>query len=422
MLARFIVVTIVCLTSLGMGRYAEAQEVDRIAAVVNDEMISIHDLEARLKLAIVMSNLPDSIENRRRAVPQVLRKMVDERIQMQEAARLKVSVGGDEVNRSIANIERQNRMPPGGLLGSLSKAGVDTDVVRDQLRADLAWLKLISRVIQSNIKIGEDEISDRLELIRQQVGHPEYQLAEIFLNVDSPAQEEEARRLGERLMEQLKAGAPFSALARQFSQSASAGQGGMLGWVVDSNLDEEIRTAIATMGKGDVSPLIRVGTGFNIVAVIDKRVAGSQHSDDETMNILQITFPYQVGAAVSRDQLKAKALDLTAPLKSCREFEEFGRKMGSDKAARLDNGRKSELPPTVRTAVEGLPTNKASAPQEAPEGLLVLMVCSRTSLGAAGGVPSRDVIRRQIEDEKVDLQGKRYLRDLRRAAFVDFRL
>ncbi len=422
MLARYAVVIISCvMVWAGVGS-ARAQDVDRIAAVVNDEMVSIHDLEARLKLAITMSNLPDTLENRRRAVPQVLRKMVDEKIQTQEASRLKIVVSGEEVSRSIASIERSNRMPPGGLLAGLSKAGVDTDVVREQIKADLSWLKLTSRVLQSATKVGEDEITDRLDLLKQQIGRPEYMLAEIFLNIDSPRQEEEARRLGERLMEQLKAGAPFQALARQFSQSASAGQGGLLGWVVDSNLDEEIRSAISTMDKGDVSPLIRVATGFNMVAVIDKRIAGSQGSNDETLTISQASFPNPVGASVSRDQLRSKAAELTASLKSCSEFDEFAKKLGAGRGSRLENGRKSELAPAVASAIEGLSLNKASAPQDIGEGFLVYMVCSRSSLGSAGGVPSRDTIRRQIEEEKLDLQGKRYLRDLRRAAFVDFRL
>lgn len=422
MLARLIVVIIACVSLWSLSHPVRAQDVDRIAAVVNDDMISIHDLDARLKMAIVMSGLPDTLENRRRAVPQVLRKMVDERLQMQEGTRVKVTVSPEEVSRSIGNLERQNRMPPGGLLASLTKSGVDTDAVRDQIKADLTWFKVISRVLTPSIKVGEDEINDRMELLRQQIGRPEYQLAEIFLNVDSPRQEEEARRLGERLLEQLKAGAPFPALARQFSQSASARNGGMLGWVVDINMDEEIRTAIAAMGKGEVSPLIRVANGFNIVVVQDKRIAGAQAAGDEAISAQQVFFPNPIGGAVTRDQLKAKAAELTAPITGCRDFEEFGRKMASDRSGKLEYTRMSEVPPHVKGVFGSLPANKASPPQDMGEGFLVYMLCSRAALGQAGALPSREVLRRQVEDEKMDLQGKRYLRDLRRAAFIDFRL
>ena len=420
MLARFAAVIIACVVVCISA--ARAEDVDRIAAVVNDEIISIHDLESRLKFALVMSGFPDNLENRRRALPQVLRKMVDERLQMQEAARVKVSVSADEVNRSIQGAEQQNHMPPGGLIAMLNKSGVDTDVARDQIRADLSWLKVTARVLQPSIKVGEEEVNERLDGLRQMLGHPEFMLAEIFLGVDSPSQEEESRRLGERLLDQIKAGAPFQALARQFSQTGSAANGGVVGWVVDSNLDDDIKAAVVPLDKGGITSLLRTPAGFTIIAVLDKRVSGQGLANDETLNLAQVFFPNPVGTPKPRQQLAAKAAELTAPLKSCGDFEEFGKKLNAAKASQLNNIRKSELPPGVVNAVADLPANTASAPVDAGNGFTVFMVCSRTGLGGEAGLPSREVIRRQIEDERMDLQGKRYLRDLRRAAFVDFRL
>ena len=422
MLARSVAVIVTCV--MAWISAANAQEVDRIAAVVNEEIISIHDLEARVKLALFMSGFPDNLDNRRRAVPQVLRKMVDERLQIQEATRVKVAVTAEEINRSFRGVEQQNRMPPGGLLAALTKAGVDPDAARDQVRADLSWLKVTSRVLQPSIKVGEEEITERLDGLRQQLGRPEYLLAEIFLNVDNPGQEEEARRMGDRLLDQLKAGAPFQALARQFSQTGTAPNGGMIGWTVDSNLDDEIKTAVSTMEKGSVSSLIRTPGGFTIIAVVDKRVSGEGLAKDETLTVSQILFPHPVAgpSTPSREQLGAKAAELTAPTKNCQEFEDFGRKLSASNTSRANNVRKSDLPPIVQKAITDLPENKASTPTDSGEGFMVFMVCSRISLGTQAGLPSREAIRRQVEDERMDLQSKRYLRDLRRAAFVDFRL
>ena len=414
--AAFFACILVCLSA------ARAQEVDRIAAVVNDDIISIQDLEARVKLALVMSGFPDNLENRRRAVPQVLRKMVDERLQSQEAARVKVSVSSDEVNRSIRGVEQQNHMPPGGLMAMLSKNGVDTDAARDQVRADLSWFKVMGRVIQPNIKVGEDEIDERLDTLRQMLGHPEFMLAEIFLAVDSPGQEEEARRMGERLLDQLKAGAPFQALARQFSQTGSAANGGVVGWVVDTNLDDDIKAAVLPMNKGGVSPLIRTSAGYNIIAVLDKRIAGQGVVQDEIVSVSQVFFPNPADKTTPRASLAAKAAELTAPIKNCDEFADFSRKLNSAKSSHADNVNISALPASVQAAIANLPVNKASAPQDGGDGFTVLMVCSRVGQSGEAGLPSREMIRRQIEDERMDLQGKRYLRDLRRAAFVDFRL
>jgi len=422
MLTRFAMVVAIGLVLAGGASGARAQDVDRIAAVVNEDIISIRDLEARLKLALVVSHLPDNLENRRRAVPQVLRKMIDERIEIQEANRNKVSIGPDELARGIAGIEQQNRMPQGSLLPSLAKSGVDTDAVRDQIRADLTWLKLSGRMLQPNIRAGEEEVNERLEMLRQQLGQPEYLMAEIFLSVDNPGQEEEARRLGERLLDQLKAGAPFQALARQFSQSASAGSGGMLGWVGATALDDEVKVEVVRLEKGEVSPLIRTGAGYSIVAVLDKRISGAPVPGVETVTMVQVFFPTPPNTTTSRDSLVAKAVELTAPLKTCAQMEELGRKIQSEKSGRMDNAPKSAMPDAIRSLVDSLPDNKASQPQPAPDGLAVIMVCGRSMSANGGGLPTREAIMRHIEDEKMDLMSKRYLRDLRRAAFVDIRL
>lgn len=421
MLARAAIVMTALLISCAPLRHAAAQDVDRIAAVVNDEIISIRDLDARLKLAITVSGLPDNIESRRRAVPQVLRKMVDERLQAQEASRLKINVAGEEILRGVSNIENQNRMQPGSLLSSLAKAGVDPDAIKDQIRADIVWVKLIMRSLQPSIRVGEDEITERLETIRQQFGQPEFMLAEIFLPVENPRQEEEAKRLGERLIEQLRAGAPFQALARQFSQSGSAANGGVLGWLSPALLDDELREVVQRMDKGQVSPLVRTASSYVILAMIDKRVAGETTTSDPKISLAQVFFPIPQGAPPIQ-QLSAKATELTASLKSCREMEDLGRKLNSERSGRRDDLTLSVLPQNLRAIVTSLPLNKASAPVNVGDALLVAMVCSREENMVKGGLPTREAMRRTIEDDRLEMMARRYLRDLRRAAFIDFRL
>ncbi|BAE52520.1 peptidylprolyl isomerase [Paramagnetospirillum magneticum] len=421
MLARAAIVLSALLVACIPLRPSAAQEVDRIAAVVNDEIISIRDLDARLKLAITVSGLPDNIESRRRAVPQVLRKMVDERVQAQEAARLRVAAGADEVARGVANVENQNRMPPGSLLPSLAKAGVDPDAVKDQIKADIIWVKLIMRTLQPTIRVGEDEITERIETLRQQFGQPEFMLAEIFLPVDSPRQEEESKRLGERLIEQLRAGAPFQALARQFSQSGTANNGGVLGWLSAAALEDDIRETVSRLDKGQVSGLVRTGTGYAILALIDKRVAGESNVSDPKLNISQVFFPVPPGSPPI-SQLMAKAAELTANVRSCDEMDDLGRKLNSEQSGRRDGVTLSVLPQNIRSVASSLPLHKASAPINMGKALLVLMVCSRDENVSKGGLPSREAMRRTIEEERLEMLAKRYLRDLRRAAFIDFRL
>ncbi|CAA7618488.1 Peptidyl-prolyl cis-trans isomerase [Candidatus Terasakiella magnetica] len=422
MLARSAAALFAALFLMGLGPVvAHAQDVDRIAAVVNDDIISIRDLESRMKLALVVSGLPDNLENRRRAVPQVLRKMIDERLQMQEGTRLKLNVNTDELQRSIANIERQNRMPPGALITTLTNSGVDPDSFKDQIRAEIMWVKVSQRTIQTQVRVGEDEINERLETLKLQLGQPEYLLAQISLPADNPRQDEEARRLGERLLDQLKAGAPFPALARQFSQDANAGNGGSLGWLPYSSLEDELKDPVKALQKGQVSGLIRTATGYAVVLMQDQRITGSNQGPEQILNLSQVHFPLPKANAPPREQLMAKAAELTAKLRTCREIEELGTKLLSEKSGNVPRVSLGELPPNLQPILSTQPVNQPTPPQDVGDGLLVVMVCSRTSEGAAG-LPGRDSIRRGIENERLELMAKRYLRDLRRAAFVDLRL
>jgi peptidyl-prolyl cis-trans isomerase SurA len=408
------------IAALFTAQTARAQQVDRIAAVVNDEIISVQDLDQRLRLAVVMTNLPDNVENRRRMLPQVVRKMIDERLQMQEANRLKISLTAKEVEEGIANIERQNRMPPGQLLTQLQRSGVDPDIVRSQIRADLTWMKVAARVLLPTVRIATEEINERLEALRARQGKPEFLLAEIFLNVDNPTQDEEARRLGERLIEQLRSGAPFPALAGQFSQSPTAASGGSMGWVAESVLDDDLRPVVSGLNPGQLSGLMRASDGYHIIAMVDRRIAGASQTD-AVVTLAQVLFPVPPKDAPPRAVLAAKAQEMAAGARNCDNMVALGRQIYPEKAGVTAKLKVSELPAALRRAVANLHVGQVSPPVDVADGIQVVMVCSREDIVEVKE-PSADAIRRAIEDERTDMLSRRYLRDLRRGAFIELRL
>ncbi|HSV30321.1 MAG TPA: peptidylprolyl isomerase, partial [Candidatus Omnitrophota bacterium] len=321
MLARLAVLATVVVAALSGNPAMAQQDLDRIAAVVNDEVITIKDVEQRVRMAMALSNLPDSADARRRVLPQVVRKMIDERLQMQEAGRLKISLSPADVDNGLAAIEQQSRQPRGALVASLQRAGVDPSVVREQIRADLTWLRVATRVLQPTIRIGEEEVKDRLETISSRQGQPEYLPAEIFLPIENPAQEEEMQRLGERLLEQLRSGAPFAALARQFSRAPTAGNGGAMGWVSGDMIDEDLFNVIKDMSPNQVSQLIRGGDGFRIVALVDRRIAGAKADPaHSTVTLSQILLPVPPDGP-PRQSLMARASEVTRGARSCDELE-----------------------------------------------------------------------------------------------------
>ncbi|MBR9973281.1 peptidylprolyl isomerase [Magnetospirillum sulfuroxidans] len=403
-----------------LGR-AQAQMLDRVVAVVNDEAISFRDLDARMRLALVSSNIPDSQDSRKRMLPQVLRKMIDERLQLQEAQRLGIVLSNSDVDGAIAMVEQQSRMPRGALLANLGRQGVDPTRVRDQIRADLTWMRLVTRVVGPQIRIGDEEVNDRLQSISERQGLREVRAAEIFLPVESHEQEDETRQLGEKLLEGLHQGTPFASLARQFSRSPTSSNGGQLGWVSQGMVDEEVAAVLENLGHGQTSPLVRTATGYYLLTVLETRIVGqSVSAEDSTVTVSRLILPVPAGAPPKQELLE-RAFGLTRNAKSCAELDALATKAGAAIPTRQGPIRIGELPPELKNVVAALPPNQAGPPLDTPEGIIVPMVCSRQDALVATP-PTAAQIRRQIEDERRDMLARRYLRNLRRAAFVDVRM
>lgn len=395
---------------------ATAQELDRLAAVVNDEAITGVDLEMRTRLALLSSNLPDNLEIRRRVVPQVLRKLIDERLQMQEARRLKITIGPEEISRGVAGIERSNRLQPGQLGTILASAGLPMSVMERQTEAEIAWAKVMRFRLMPRIKVGDDEIDDRLELLRTNFGRPEYLLAEIVLPVDEPDKDPEVKRLAERIHEQLQQGARFQALAQQFSASASAARGGDLDWVPHGALDVDLATVVEQMPKGSLSPVMRTIDGYQIFFLRDRRTSG-ESGGDVAVALAQALIPKGTDAAAAR-QL---ASQISASAKSCADLDQVAKERALPQSGRMGTLKMADMPEALRATIAGLDLLQASAPIEDEAAFRVLMICGRSG-DAASGLPSRERIREQLETERLELMGRRYLQELRKSAFVDVRL
>jgi peptidyl-prolyl cis-trans isomerase SurA len=421
MFSRIVLTCATAALALTLWSGAQAQMLDRVVAVINDEAISYRDVEARVRLALVSSNIPDSQEARQRVVPQVLRKMIDERLQVQEAQRLSIALSNADVDGAIATIEQQSRMPRGALLSNLARQGIDPARVREQIRADLTWMRLVTRVIAPQIRIGEEEVNDRLQSLAERQGLREVRAAEIFLPVESPEQEADSRAMGERLQEGLRQGTPFQSLARQFSRSPTSSNGGLLGWVSQGMVDDEVAAVLETLDRGQTSQLVRTSSGFYLLQVLETRIIGqSVNAEDSTVTVARMTLPVPAGAP-PKAELMERAFALTRNAKSCTEFDALATKAGAPLPPRQGPVRIGELPPELKGMVAGMAANQVGVPMDTPQGILVPMVCSRQDAMVVSP-PTAEQVRRQIEDERRDMLSRRYLRNLRRAAFIDVRM
>jgi peptidyl-prolyl cis-trans isomerase SurA len=395
----------------------------RIAAVVNDEVISVGDVRSRLRMVMMSSNLTDSPETRQRVAAQVLRTIVDEKLQLQEAKRQNVVATDEEINKAVAQIEKQNNMQPGQLEQVLKQHGIERGALIEQLTASIVWAKLVRRLLSQTSVVSDEEIDYALKRAKETVNEPQSRIAEIFLAVDNAQQEDEVRRLAERLTEQMKQGARFSAVAQQFSQSATAAVGGDIGWVRSEQLGPDLAKVVAQMRPGELSPPIRTGAGYYLVLVLDRRAGRSGGAEDMALHLVQVVFPVPAQApdAMRRTAI-AEAQSAKTAAKNCDELLKIGKEKGSPQLSSEGRLRIDQIAPAMRNIVLALEPGQASQPIVQKNGVGVIMVCEKATAPSTPTMPSREDIAETLTRQRLENLARRYMRDLRRTAFVDVRV
>ena len=392
-----------------------------IAAVVNDDVITEYDVIARMRLVMLSARIPDTPENRERLVPQVLRSLIDERVQIQEAQRLEISVEKDELEAAIRRIEEGAELGEGGLEQMLEDNGIPDDAVLNQIRANLAWLKIIGETVRPLIQIGEDEIDERLESMKSQRGRPENLVSEIFLPVTLPRDEEPAKQAAEEIISQVRRGVPFEELARQFSQGATAATGGDIGWVRQGYYEPELDEVLESMSLNTVSEPIRTGKGYHILQLRDRRVSIPDETDATVVSLKQIVW--QLKDLATADEIAgrvASARSVRKEIYDCPTMDLAIERLDNPLSGDLGQMRVGDLPQKLREAVIDLEVGQISEPIVTDQSVLLLMACQRDEADSV--MPDRDEIAESISRQRLDLLARDYLRDLRQSAFLDVRV
>jgi peptidyl-prolyl cis-trans isomerase SurA len=395
------------------------QDLQRIAAVVNDQVISMYDLAGRIRLTVVSSGLQDSQETRSRLVPQILRTLIDESLEMQEAKHLNITVSSAEIQQAMGRIAKQNDMSDKQFADFLKQEQIPLPTLVSQIRAGLSWNKVIAQKIRPTIEIGDDQVQEYLARLKASADKPEYRLQEIVLAVDSPQQEDEVRRTAERLADQIRRGANFTAVARQFSQSATAAVGGDLGWVQEGGLEPELEKVVERLKEGAVSDAIRTVSGYHLLLLREKRQSKSEGAEASRIKFEHFFLPGPPHAKPNDlSALRSVAETVSENAASCSDFAQLRKELPDAKTVLPDTITAKDLAPALRTVALKLEIGKASEPIPLNDGIFVMMVCARDS---DSGLPSADQVRDRLGQEKMDLLTRRYLRDLRTTAYVDIR-
>jgi len=399
---------------------AKAEETQRIAAVVNEDAISEFDLNSRMRLIAYTANLRDSTEALRRMLPDILRALIDEQLKLQEAERLEITVADEELESAKRRIESRNGMPEGGLKETLDREGIAASTITTQIRASLAWEKIIRNRLYPKVIVSDDEVEEKVARLQQFADAPEYLVSEIFLAVDDTTQETAVRETVQRVANEARASNNFARFARQFSQGVTALSGGELGWIRQGQLGPELNQAIQEMKLNAVSEPIRTEDGYYLLWLQDRRKIGETSARD-TIGLSQLLFPLSPKADPNEIATQiSKAENERTKLSGCLAMNRAAELSGAPMSGSLGTIKLKDLAAKLRNAVQTLPIGVPSKPVHTEAGIHLLMVCDRPN--ATTPIDDRQQVRLNIMLEKLDLLSRRYLRDLRRTAFVDVRL
>ncbi len=423
---------------------AAAESIQRAAAVVNGTVISTYDLDQRVRMILSTSGGAQGAAAQQRLREQVLRTLIDEILQLLEAQKAELTVTEQEVDEAIDRIAKQNNTSREAIVKSLAANGIGEETLRVQIRAELAWSKLIEERLAPRVNISEEEIDQEMRRIEAGASKPQFLVSEIFIAIDSPADEARARRNIEQIHQQLNSGTPFTALAEQFSESATASRGGDLGWVQDGDVPAEVWAALQAMRPMTISQPVRAAGGYYIIAMRDKmRPAGSAEearpappgrppgvpAGSVKLKRVVIGLPPNMSKADEQRVLQAAA-GLREQIKGCQGLEQFAGQLQGVAVVDLPVLPMSDLAPEVRQVIQGLNPSDVSPPYFSKEGdmnlMNMLVVCGdrpRVDYVAtrAFEMPTREEVGNRMFNQELTVMARRYMRDLRRDASIEIR-
>jgi peptidyl-prolyl cis-trans isomerase SurA len=245
-------------------------------------VITVLDLIVRTRIALIASNQPDTPELRSQLVLPALRNLIDERLKAQAVRAYGIEVAEADVDAHLQQLADQNTLTVDEFKAALASRGILIDSFTGQIRTEIGWATLVRQRYRDAATVSDKDVDDELAQYQSNVGQPEYSLAEIFLPVYGPNENAEVRATAEGLMDQLRNGADFAALARQFSQSATASVGGQLGWTRLDRFDQAVAGAVGKLEPGQITGPIQIPGGYSILMLRNRRETAAP-PDRETL-------------------------------------------------------------------------------------------------------------------------------------------
>lgn len=401
--------------------------IDRIVAVINNEVITRNALEERTSFALRQLRQQGTPPPPRAVLEkQLLERMITDRVQLHVAKETGLSVDDVELERALGRIAEENKLSLPQLRTAIESDGIPFDRFREDIRNEIILARLREREVSNKIAVTESEIDNFISTQQaQEGGSDEYNLSHILVVVPeqaSPEQIQQRQARAEQALAQLRGGTDFRQVAATYSEAPDALQGGSMGWRESSRLPTMFVDALKTMRVGEVSALLRSANGFHILRLNDQR--GSQ-----TPVIVQQTRARHIliktNELISENDARNRLTNLKERLDNKADFAELARVHSEDTSATRggDLGWISpgDTVPEFERAMNALKPGEISTPVRSPFGWHLIQVLERRNEDMSKE-RLRLMARQALRARKSDEAYQEWVRQLRDQAFIDIRL
>ena len=408
---------------------APVVELDRVVAVVNDDIIAKSELETRLKR--VREQLrrsgtapppPDALRR------QVLERLILTRVQLQLARDSGIRIDDERLNKTLLRIAQQNELTLREFRDTLERDGYDFTKFREEIRDEIMISEVRKRRVENQINISQRDIDDYLSTMESrgtEADRHRYRIGHILIAVPDGASSEEiagARTRAERVLGEIRGGADFASMAVTHSDGQQALEGGDLGWRPASDLPTMFGDAIDRLQVGDVTEPIRSASGFHLVKLIDKRGSERQMVRQTRARHILITLDELTDDTAARRQLST----LHERIVNGQEFGELARIHSDDTGSAPKGGELGWIDPgntipVFERMMDSLEPGGLSEPFRTQFGWHIVQVLERRERDDTETSRRAEALRR-LRARKIEENMQAWVRRVRGEAYVEYRL
>lgn len=406
---------------------ARVTALDRIVVVVNSEVITQLELDARLRTVVQqLQKQGTPMPPRELLEKQILERVIMDRLQLQFAQETGVKVDDVQLDKTLQRIAQENKLSPEQFRAALEKDGVDFGKFREDIRNEIIMARLREREVDNRVSVSDGEVDNYLNTRSAAAGSGgEFNLAHILVRVPEQASPEQLQKLKSRALmalEEVQAGKDFRQIAASYSDAPDALEGGVLGWRSAGQLPTLFTDALSNLKQGETSAVLRSPNGFHILKLLDKRGKEAPFVVQQT-HVRHILI--KVNEVVSEQDARNRALQLKERLDNGAKFEELARLHSEDGSASrggdLNWISPGDTVPEFEKAMDALKPDQISEPIRSPFGWHLIQVLERRSQDVSKE-RTRMQARQEIRMRKAEEAYQEWLRQLRDRAYVEYRL